>query len=116
MKRFALLPCFLLLSTFASARTIPLAKGGAIPIPDQAVVSADGITFVRPGDANPFTLKWADIDLKRLAKQEIEIETSRQKALLTGEKTVLGPEAPKANPYAEFLSVPVKVSFRPKET
>ena len=116
MKRVALLPFFLLLSTFASARTIPLAKGGVIPIPDQAVVSPDGITFVRPGDANAFTLKWQDIDLKRLAKQEVEIETSRQKALLTGEKTILGPEAPKTNPYAEFLAVPIKVTFRPKET
>jgi hypothetical protein len=116
MKRAVFLPCFLLLTCFASARTIPLQRGGSFPLPDQAVVSADGITFVRPGDTKPMTLKWQDIDLQRLAKQNIDLEGSRQKALLTGEKTVLAADAPTANPYAEFLAVPVKVSFRPKET
>lgn len=116
MKRVVTLSCFLLLTGFASARSIPLARGGAFPIPDQAVVSADGITFVRPGDAKPVTLKWQDIDLLRLAKQDPDLEGSRQKALLTGEKTVLAAEAPKVNPYAEFLALPVKVTFRPKES
>jgi hypothetical protein len=44
------------------------------------------------------------------------MEAGRQKALLSGEKTLVGPEAPKANPYVEFLSLPVKITFRAKET
>jgi len=79
-------------------------------------VSTEGVTFVRSGEPAPFTLPWQSVDLKRLAQQNPDLEASRQKALLTGEKTVLGPEAPKANPYTEFLNIPVKVTFRPKET
>lgn len=119
LARFAELTCFstfLLLSLPASARNVPLAKGGFLSIPDQAVVSPEGVTFVRSGEPAPFTLPWQSVDLKRLAQQNPDLETSRQKALLTGEKTLLGPEAPKANPYAEFLNLPVKVIFRPKET
>jgi hypothetical protein len=98
------------------ARSLPLARGGVFPLPDHAVVGADGVTFVRPGEAKPVTVKWQDVDLARLAKQETALEAARQKALLTGEKTVLGPEAARLNPYAEFLSLPVNITFRAKES
>ncbi|MEK0447263.1 MAG: hypothetical protein RLZZ399_2584, partial [Verrucomicrobiota bacterium] len=89
----------LLLSHFAIARSIPLARGGSLPIPDHAQISAEGVSFVRPGEANPTTVPWQSIDLARFARQEPEMEAGRQKALLSGEKTLVGPEAPKANPY-----------------
>lgn len=98
------------------ARSLPLARGGALPLPDHAVAGADGVTFVRPGEAQSVTVKWEHVDLGRLAKQEVALEAARQKALLTGEKTVLGPEAARPNPYAEFLSSAVNITFRAKES
>ena len=98
------------------ARSLPLTRGGALPLPDHAVAGADGVTFVRPGEAKPVTVKWEDVDLARLARQEVALEAARQKALLTGEKTVLGPEAARPNPYSEFLSLPVNITFRAKES
>ncbi len=86
------------------------------PLPDHAVVGADGVTLVRPGEAKPVTVKWSDLDPARLAKQETALEAARQKALLRGEKTVLGPEAAGLNPYAESLSLPVTITFRAKES
>jgi hypothetical protein len=100
----------------ASARSLPLAKGGVLPIPDQAVVSPEGVTFVRPGEPAPTTVPWQSLDLAKLARMDPALELGRQKALLTGEKILLAAEAPKANPYAEFLNLPVKVTFRTKET
>ena len=100
----------------AQARALPLAKGGLLPIPDQAVVSLEGVTFVRPGEPAPTTIPWQSLDLPKLARMEPNLELSRQKALLTGEKTLLTPEPARINPYAQFLNLPVKVTFRPKET
>jgi hypothetical protein len=100
----------------AQARSLPLARGGVLPLPDHAVAGADGVTFVRPGEAQPVTVKWDQVDLVRLAKEEAGLEAARQKALLTGEKTVLGPEAARLNPYTEFLSLPVNITFRARES
>ncbi|MEI6871307.1 MAG: hypothetical protein WCL08_03405 [Verrucomicrobiota bacterium] len=115
MKRFVLIASLLILAQSADARSLPLLRGGSMPIPEQAVVSSEGVTFVRRGEAKTFTLSWQDIDLIRLAKQDTDLEGARQRALLTGERTVLSPEVPKANPYAEFLAQPVRITFRPKE-
>ncbi len=117
--KHSILACFFLLFTLsfnASARSIPLAKGGSVAVPDQVIVSPEGITFVRPGTPAPFTLPWQAIDLVKLARLDTELEASRQKALLTGEKTLLSTDSAKPNPYAEFLNQPLKVTFRPKET
>jgi hypothetical protein len=95
---------------------VPLQKGGILQVPDQVMVSAEGITFVRPGEVNPTTVSWQNLDLAKLAKLDAQLEAGRQKALLTGEKTLVAPEAPGANPYAAFLEQPVKVTFRAKET
>ena len=116
MKSFSLIASLLILAQSVEARSLPLLRGGSLPIPEQAVVNPEGVTFVRPGEAKPFTLKWQDIDLVRLAKHDVDLEGARQRALLTGEKTVLSPEAPKVNPYAEFLALPVKITFRLKES
>ena len=65
----------------AQARSLPLARGGVLPLPDHAVAGADGVTFVRPGEAQPVTVKWDQVDLVRLAKEEAGLEAARQKAL-----------------------------------
>ncbi len=100
----------------ASARSLPLIKGGTVQTPDQVVVSVEGISFVRPGEPAPTTVPWQSLDLPKLARLDAAIEQGRQKALLTGEKTLLTPETPSANPYAAFLNQPIKVTFRTKET
>lgn len=104
------------LSLACPARSLPLVKGGILTVPDQVLVSVEGITFVRPGEPVPTTVPWQNLDLPKLARLDARVEESRQKALLTGEKSLLTPDAPQINPYAVFLNQPIKVTFRAKET
>lgn len=104
------------LSLPAFSRALPLQKGGLLQVPDQVMVSVEGISFVRPGEPNPTTIPWQTLDLPKLARLDARLEDCRQKAILTGEKTLLSPEASAGNPYAVFLNQPIKVTFRAKET
>jgi hypothetical protein len=107
----------LLLGPFAAdagARSLPIPNGGSLSIPDQVLITPEGVTFVRPGEAAPTTILWSQLDLPKLAQTDPELELGRRKAVLTGEKSQLGAAA-RLNPYAQFLNSPVKVTFRTKE-
>lgn len=98
------------LPLIVQAQRIHLQDGRAGVLPGQFVVAHEGISWVGVGQVEPTVIRWGEIDLALLARQEPDIEKARQKALLTRESTYFTiPE--QENHFVAFLELPIEVKF-----
>jgi len=106
LKTFALLLAFV---SIAAAQTV-VYKNQRLSLPPQFTVEPHAITYLPAGARQITTLRWDDIDLAILARQEPEIEGARHQAVLTGKKVYLA-VTPPIHYMRLFMELPVNVQF-----
>ncbi|MCX6952823.1 MAG: hypothetical protein NTV51_11750 [Verrucomicrobia bacterium] len=81
-----------------------------LDLPAQFTVEPHALTYLPAAASQIAVLRWGDIDLALLARQEPEIEAARQTAVLTGKKVYLA-VAPPIHYMCLFMELPVNVQF-----
>lgn len=113
--RIKLIPVMLasVLHLNLSAQTIYSNDGKSLKLPSQFIVFSEGIKWIQPGKTNTVVAKWSNIDMKRLASTEPDIDGARQKAILTQENLYFKVQPVIAtNYYRTFLGLEVNIKFQ----
>ncbi len=112
MKAFVFSAAALLVFSVSPAvgKSLPLADGRSLALPERFLLDESGVAFLRDPDGEMVEVDWDDINSRKLALTQPDIDRLRNRAV-EEQTRIYVEQASAPNPYREFLEQTIYVEF-----